>query len=66
MQAKVRGTKAVTSRWFETLWVCTEVVLEKIIRTLVKSAETWSTDLFFCKSSCLCIISTFFAVTCYL
>lgn len=47
MQAKVRGTKAVTSRWFETLWVCTEVVLEKIIRTLVKSAETWSTDLFF-------------------
>lgn len=34
--------KAGTSRWFEALWVCTEVVLEKwILRTPVRSAKAW-------------------------
>lgn len=34
--------KAGTSRWFEALWVCTEVVLEKwILLTPVRSAKTW-------------------------
>lgn len=47
IQAKVRWTEAVTSKWFETLWVCTEVVLEKILSTLVNFAEIWSADLLF-------------------
>lgn len=69
IQAKVRWTEAVTSKWFETLWVCTEVVLEKILSTLVNFAEIWSADLLFFflgKGACLCVVSIFSVITCFL